>query len=90
MIGENFRPQLIEAAKKAGLSAREVLRVRIRTLAPSVLEQCHDLCICEGRASGAIPMESADNPVGVDWAALADFLVKIMPLILQVLALFGL
>lgn len=90
MIADNFRQQVIEAAKSAGLSARDVLRVRIRTLGPAVLEEIHGLAVSEGRACGAIPMESAAEPVGIDWAALADFLVKIMPLILQVLALFGL
>lgn len=86
-----FRDALIAAIKQARdegkLTAVQAISLRARAISPAFCARCEELAITEGIASGAIPF--ASNPAGIDWSGLKDFIVAIMPLIMELIKLFA-
>lgn len=97
---ESFRRELISAAKKAAakgdISRRDLIKLRIASFSPAFVERAEELCLVQmamsGEDSDALPLDDDGNIVktAIDWEAFAAFLEKILPLILQILAAFGL
>jgi len=97
---DSFRRELISAAKKAAakgdISRRDLIKLRIASFSPAFVERAEELCVVQmamsGEDSDALPMDEDGNIVktAIDWEAFAAFLERILPLILQILAAFGL
>lgn len=96
---DSFRRTLVKAvqsaAKSGKINRRQAFRLRVALFSPAFQEACKDVCIAQiafsGEASDAVPV-SADGTIerdGIDWDGLADFLERIVPIILQLISLFG-
>ena len=98
-LSENkFRQQLIQAAvaaqKKNEISRLDLLRIRVASFSPALIKKAEDLAIVQMAASGEDgPFSLDDNGEivreTIDWAGLATFLEKLLPLILQLIKVFG-
>jgi hypothetical protein len=94
-----FRRSLLSAANKSAkagkIKRRQVLALRINTLSPAFLDAAKQVCVAQMYFSAAdekyVPVTS-DGHVdvdGIDWDALADFLERIVPIILQLIEIFS-
>lgn len=94
-----FRRQLIAAAQKAvakgEISRRDALKIRVASFSPAFLERAEELCVVQMAMSGenedAIPRDETGtiDRASINWEGLAAFLERILPLILQLIAAFG-
>ena len=92
-----FHAELLSAvtnARKAGSITRgQALRIRIRLLAPAFRQHCKELAMTQMFYSGddGVPMnaDGTINETAIDWEGLAAFLEKMIPLILQLIEIFG-
>lgn len=92
-----FHASLIEKAvelQRAGkLSRRDLLKLRVAMLAPGFRQKAEDLAVIQMSTSGSddIPLtpEGAIDRASIDWAGLAAFLEKLIPLILQLIDAFS-
>lgn len=94
-----FRRQLIAAAQKAvakgEISRRDALKLRVASFSPAFLERAEELCVVQMAMSGenedAIPRDETGtiDRASINWEGLAAFLERILPLILQLIAAFG-
>ncbi len=90
-----FRAELIKAATKAcencDIDANQLAVIKVATLRPRILAATESFVVEKASAEGlALPLSSdGDIAVGaIDWAAFADFIVKIAPIIFQFLQFF--
>lgn len=96
---DSFHRGVIRAAmqlrERGELSRREVLRLRVAMLSPAFRAKAKELAIVQMTFSGE---ESAQAPIGsdgtidqaaIDWDGLADFIERLIPLILQLLEIFA-
>ena len=96
---KSFRRQLIEASQKAvakgEISRRDALKIRVASFSPAFLERAEELCVVQMAMSGenedAIPRDETGtiDRASINWEGLAAFLERILPLILQLIAAFG-
>lgn len=96
---QTFRRTLVAAAQKAAqkgeISRRDALKIRVASFSPAFLERVEDLCVVQMAMSGededAIPRDAdgAIDRASINWEGLAAFLERILPLILQLIAAFG-
>lgn len=90
-----FRASLLKAVDRArdvgSINKVQYLRLRIALLSPSFLRNAEDLAITEAVSSGVLQTEAdgSVDRVGIDWDAFADFLERIIPLILEILKMFN-
>lgn len=95
--GVKFHRALIQAAVKANkdgkLKRAELFRLRVAMLSPAFRQHAEDLAVTQMSASGSegVPMtpEGAVDRASIDWDALLAFLEKLIPLILQLIEMFG-
>lgn len=82
-----FRKHLINAAEAAfhdgTLSRAQLIRIRFLSLSPKVCDQLEKV------VREQMAMELGVTPQEINWDAIGDFLVKIWPLILQLIELIG-
>jgi hypothetical protein len=88
-----FRHALLKAAQeehKAGrLTGWELYRVRlISALRPRKLREAQDAVADQAYAAGYMAAASDGDADGFDWAALLDFIKELLPIILQIIAMF--
>ena len=98
-LSENkFRQQLIQAAvsaqKKNEISRLDLLRIRVASFSPSLIKKAEDLAVIQMAASGEEGPFSLDANgeivrETIDWSGLATFLEKLIPLILELIRVFG-
>jgi hypothetical protein len=95
--GDNFHREIIRAAVKlqrdGKIKRADVVRLRVAMIAPAFRKQAEDLAIVQMSASGseATPI-GADGQIdraSIDWAGIAAFLEKFIPLLLQLLDAFS-
>ncbi len=94
-----LRRELLKAvvsARKAGkLSVREAIAIRVATFAPSFMDRVEDLCVTQmafsDQGSEYLPIaeDGSIDRTAIDWEEFADFLERILPLILELLKAFG-
>tara|TARA_R100000152_G_C6774783_1_gene202766 strand:- start:208 stop:630 length:423 start_codon:yes stop_codon:yes gene_type:complete len=93
----SFHRNVIRAAmelhKKGEIKRGQLMRLRICMLSPAFRQSAEELAITQMVFSGAegVPM-SADGVVDrsqIDWDALLEFLEKLVPIILQIISIFG-
>jgi len=95
--GVKFHRALIQAAVKANkdgkLKRAELFKLRVAMLSPAFRQHAEDLAITQMSASGSegVPMtpEGAVDRASIDWDALLSFLEKLIPIILQLIEMFG-
>jgi hypothetical protein len=88
-----FRHALLKAAQeehKAGrLTAWEMYRIRwISALRPRKIREAQDAVADQACAAGYMSAASDGDGVGFDWMALLDFIKELLPIILQIIAMF--
>lgn len=94
-----FRRSLLAAANKSAkagkLKRRQVLSLRVSTLSPAFLDAAKQVCVSQMFYSGVgeefVPMtdDGKVNMEGIDWDSFADFLERIIPIVLQLIEIFG-
>lgn len=86
-----FRKSFVEAVKRAqdkgSITGAQAFKLRVASFSPGFVKQAEKIATVEGCCTGEIPYSSVG---AVDWNALADFLERILPLILEFLAQLGL
>lgn len=98
-LSENkFRQQLVQAAvsaqKKGDISRLDLIRIRVASFSPALIKKAEDLAVIQIASSGEEGPFSVDENgeivrETVDWAGLATFLEKLLPLILMLIRTFG-
>lgn len=98
-LSENkFRQQLVQAAvsaqKKGDITRLDLIRIRVASFSPSLIKKAEDLAVIQIASSGEEGPFSLDENgeiirETVDWAGLATFLEKLLPLILMLIRTFG-
>lgn len=92
-----FHDAVIKAAvnrRRAGEMTRaEVFKLRVAMLSPAFRDHCEDLAVIQMAASDSenVPTD-ADGRIdraSIDWDAIIAFIEKLIPLILQLITLFG-
>ena len=94
---DNFHRSVIQAAVKAQregkLKRAEVVRLRVAMISPAFRQQVEDLAVVQMSASGSEATPIGENGqvdrASIDWAGLAAFLEKLLPLILQLIDAFS-
>jgi hypothetical protein len=95
-----FHKQLLAAARlerdKGNITQGQCSMVRALQFRPLKLREAYKLAIAEGVKAGVVPAdvegdneEARTKAMAIDWQQLFDFLVKILPLILQIIAIFA-
>ena len=93
----SFHRNVVKAAmelhKKGEIKRSQLLRLRICMLSPAFRQSAEELAITQMVFSGAegVPM-SSDGVVDrsqIDWDKLLEFLEKLVPIILQIISIFG-
>lgn len=86
----------IAAARRAGkISAADALKLRTALFSPAFRDQCKQLCVTQmvfsGESDEFIPRTEtgAVDVAKINWEGLAEFLERMVPLILQILQAFG-
>ncbi len=90
------REVILEAANKAHdactISSDELKAIRLACMSPRMLSKMEDLIIAKAQASGAYVFRLDSNgdvvKSAIDWEAIADFIVKIAPIIFKLIELF--
>jgi hypothetical protein len=89
---KGFRRALLAAAQQARDEGRitgwEMFRIRTAAaLAPGKLREAQDVVVDQACAAGL--MHEGDGELdGFDWMALLDFIKELLPVVLQIVALF--
>ena len=90
--------ELIKAAttlqKKGEITRLQLVRLRVAMLSPSFRQKVEDLAVIQMAASGEDGPFSVDENgeivrETIDWAGLAAFLEKLVPLVLMLIKAFG-
>ena len=92
-----FHRNVIKAAmelhKKGELKRTQVMRLRICMLSPAFRKSAEELAITQMVFSGAEGVPMSTNGVvdkaAIDWDGLIEFLEKLVPIILQIIQIFG-
>jgi hypothetical protein len=88
-----FRHTLLKAAQEEHRAGRltnwEMYRIRLASaLRPRKLREAQDAVSDQACAAGYMAAASDGDGVGFDWAALLDFIKELLPIILQIIAMF--
>ena len=92
-----FHKSVVKAAKemrkKGELTRAQELKLRVALFSPAFQKHCEDVAVVQMVFSGSdsVPM-SADGMVdraSIDWDGLIDFLTRLIPILLQLLEIFG-
>lgn len=87
-----YRSALLKAVQESDLKPFQKAMIRIRTLNPVLINELRLFSLnsaLEAKAIDLAEFQSAMQDVAeIDWDKLIDFLVKIMPLILQLIGMF--
>jgi hypothetical protein len=94
---DSFHKSVIQAAVKAQragtLKRLDVVRLRVAMLSPAFRNHAQDLAVVQMSASGSettpIGEDGQVDRASIDWAGLAAFLEKLLPLILQLIDAFS-
>lgn len=86
--------QAVSKARQAGkITRRQALRIRIKLLSPSFRDHCEGLCVTQMVFSEAedlpVNVDGSIDQTAIDWDSLADFLERMIPIILQLIEIFG-
>jgi hypothetical protein len=85
---KEFRKSLIKAAEQAfednEISRMDLIKVRFASRSNRVLKEMHQACAEQCLADGVCGSYEA-----IDWQKLVDFIKVILPIILQLIALFA-
>ena len=85
-----FRAALLKAAREqqqAGeLTRGDYVRIWFASILPNQLTKMQEFTTEQAKMAGKMPLEA--SPVGFDWTALLDFIKQLLPLILEIIALF--
>ena len=95
-----FRKTIIQASKKAfsdgEITRKQLLKIRLGTLSPAVLEKIEDVAIMQMAASGEdlsgiveVNSDGKINRASIDWNNLIDFVERLIPIILQIIQIFA-
>jgi len=92
-----FHRNVIKAAMKlhkdGKLKRSKVLRLRICMLSPAFRNAAEELAITQMVFSGAESVPMDENGIveraNIDWDKLLEFLEKLIPIILQIISIFG-
>jgi hypothetical protein len=94
---KSFHRQIVkatqEAAKRGEISRIDALKLRIAFLSPAFRQHAEDLAIVQMYFHDpmALPL-SADGSIeraNIDWSKLMDYLIKLLPLFLEIMRLIG-
>lgn len=93
MATKGFRRALLAAAQQARdedqITGWEMFRIRTAAaLAPAKLRQAQDVVMDQACAAGLMGEGDGDGD-GFDWMALLDFIKALLPVVLQIVALFA-
>ena len=95
-FGSFHRSVLVAMRKsvRAGKMKRvDALRVRVALLSPAYRKHAEDLAVTQMAFSGsdAVPLNDSGQVerAAIDWTALGDFIERLIPLLLQLLEIFG-
>ena len=90
---DGLRRTMLKAASESDdVNRREMFRLRVASLSPAFMEKVELLAVLELQATDYVMPLNADGTVdkaAIDWDALLAFIEKIIPLILQLIDLFG-
>lgn len=98
-LSENkLRPAFLDAvrsARKSGdITSMQALQLRVASFSPAFLDRVEQMCLVQMAFSGAdgIPMgdDGTIDKTAINWGELADFLERVLPLLLDLLTGFGL
>lgn len=89
---KEFRTALMEAAEAAheegSITRGQRMVIRAATLVPGVRHRLEEAIKAEAMAGGELEAGDVDDR-GLDFSSLVEFMKQIMPLILQLIALFS-
>ena len=93
----DFHAAVIEASRKlvqsGELSRRDSLKLRVAMLSPAFRKHAEDLAVVQMFYSGddGVPMTETGHVdrAAIDWESLISFIERLIPLIMQLLDLFG-
>jgi hypothetical protein len=83
------------AAKAGDIRRLDAVKIRVATLSPAFLDRAKELAVVQMQASGSdldglpVDAEGKIEVARIDWDKLGDFLVKLLPLILQLIDMFS-
>lgn len=87
-----YRSALLKAIQESNLKAFQKAMLRIRTLNPLLLEEIRLFSLnsaLEAKVIDALEYQAAMQDVTeIDWNKLIDFLVKLLPLIIELIGMF--
>lgn len=87
-----FRRALLAAAQQACAEGRltrwELFRVRtVSALAPGKLREAQE-CVVDNAVAAGMMGEAEGDAEGFDWMAFLDFIKELLPILLQIIAIF--
>ena len=91
------RAAIIAAAEQAHaactIDSAQLQAIKLASRSPRMLSRMEDLILTQAQASGAysLPMDANGDVVAaaVDWDGIAEFITKLMPLILKLIEMFA-
>jgi hypothetical protein len=91
------RAAIIAAAEQAHaactIDSQQLQAIKLASRSPRMLSRMEDLILTQAQASGAysLPMDANGEVVSalVDWDGIAEFITKLMPLILKLIEMFA-
>ena len=96
---DGFRRALIRAmrqrVKNGDMTRRDAVKLRVALVSPAFREHCETLAITQmvfsGVESDALPFDQNGklNRADINWEGLAAFLERLLPLLLELLNMFG-
>ena len=95
---DSFHRELIRAASrmraKGELSRGQVIKLRVAMLSPAFRQRAKELAVTQMVFSGSdepIPVsdDGTIDETQIDWDKFADFLERLLPIVLQLLTIFG-
>lgn len=87
-FARGLRRAIVKASRNGDITRRERVRLSIAILSPAFVEAAEDLAVIQMAFSGDdIPVTSdgSIDRAAIDWGGLADFLERLLPLLLELL-----
>ena len=95
---DSFHREIIRAASKlrvkGELSRAKMIRLRVAMLSPAFRQRAKELAVTQmafSNSDAPIPVNSQGeiDETAIDWDSLADFLERLIPIIVQLMSIFG-
>ena len=95
---DSFHREIIRAASKlrvkGELSRAKMIRLRVAMLSPAFRQRAKELAVTQMAFSNSdapilVNSQGEIDETAIDWDSLADFLERLIPIIVQLMSIFG-